>query len=353
MSNAVKTRQRLKNSPQGLFNAIVAVLGAALTIFFLPLLILNTIIVVNSYLHPDEVPDAFGFKPFIVLSGSMEPNIMTGDLVLTREVDPASLQVGDVIAFREGQSVITHRIIETQQVDGQRQFVTKGDNNNTQDSRLVPYSAVEGKYLLRIGGLGDFAMFLQTPLGLILFVGVPLVGFIIYDILRRRFIDTLDTQENARLRAELEALRAGRGLAPAAAGLPTAAGAPQAPPPQPRPAPAPQPVRTRSAELEELLRRTGGSPPAAQRPQTAQRPPAAAQRRPAAPPPAPARPAPAVQRQAQPRPDTSAAQLEALLAQLRVENQALKAAPKPLSPLEQEIERLRAENERLRREKNL
>ena len=147
----------------------MAVLGAALT-FLSALLILNTIIVVNSYLHPDEVPDAFGFKPLSCFRAPWA-NIMTGDLVLTREVDPAGLQVGDVIAFREGQSVITHRIIETQQVDGQRQFVTKGDNNNTQDSRLVPYSAVEGKYLLRIGGLGDFAMFLQTPLGLILFVG--------------------------------------------------------------------------------------------------------------------------------------------------------------------------------------
>uniref|UniRef100_UPI003AB12C01 signal peptidase I n=1 Tax=Allofournierella sp. TaxID=1940256 RepID=UPI003AB12C01 len=280
MSRAVKTRQRLAAPPQKLFNAIVAVLGAALTVFFLPLLILNTIIVVNSYLHPDKVPDAFGFKPFIVLSGSMEPNIMTGDLVITREVDPAGLQVGDVIAFREGQSVITHRIIETQQVDGQRQFVTKGDNNNTQDSRLVPYSAVEGKYLMRISSLGDFAMFLQTPVGLILFVGVPLIGFIIYDILRRKFIDTLDTQENARLRAELEALRAGHGYTPAPAGVPAGAptGAwPQSPQQQAqRPAPAPQPQRDRSAELEELLRRTGGRPaaqrPVAQPPQTAQRP---------------------------------------------------------------------------------
>lgn len=153
----------------------------------IPLLVVNVTLIVKSFTLPDEIPDFFGYKPFIVLSGSMEPGIMTGDLIITKEADPATLAAGDVIAYRYGEtSVITHRIQSVTNLDGQRAFVTKGDANNTEDNVMPTQDLVEGKLQWTLPGLGNAAMFLQTPAGLLLAAGVPLMLFFLVDLLRRR-----------------------------------------------------------------------------------------------------------------------------------------------------------------------
>jgi hypothetical protein len=68
---------------------------------------------------------------------------------------------------------------------------------------------LEGKYLGRVGGLGHLAIFLQTPMGLLLFVVTPLCLFIIYDMLVRR--RGKKSSREAELEAELAALRAAQG----------------------------------------------------------------------------------------------------------------------------------------------
>ena len=93
----------------GLLQKIVGAVGIALCVVFVPLLLINVTLIVKSYTSPDKVPDFFGYKPFIVLSGSMEPSIMTGDMVFVKETDPDSLKVGDVIAYKSGSAVVTHR----------------------------------------------------------------------------------------------------------------------------------------------------------------------------------------------------------------------------------------------------
>ena len=94
----------------GLLQKIVGAVGIALCVVFVPLLLINVTLIVKSYTSPDKVPDFLGYKPFIVLSGSMEPSIMTGDMVFVKETDPDSLKVGDVIAYKSGSAVVTHRI---------------------------------------------------------------------------------------------------------------------------------------------------------------------------------------------------------------------------------------------------
>ena len=58
-----------------------------LLILLLPIIIVNSVIIVNSYMNPDKIPSFCGWKPFIVLSGSMETQIKTGDLVIVKETD--------------------------------------------------------------------------------------------------------------------------------------------------------------------------------------------------------------------------------------------------------------------------
>ena len=189
------------------------VIGIIICIALAPILVMNVTIIIKSYINPDQVPDFFGIKPLVVLSGSMEPEIREGDLAISKTVDPASLKVGDIISFKEGSAIVTHRIVQLTTKDGQPAFVTKGDANNVHDGNAITYSQVEGIYVFSIGKIGYLAMFMQTPVGMLVFVGVPVCGFIIYDVVRRRLADkkektgTINKEaldEIDRLKAELE-----------------------------------------------------------------------------------------------------------------------------------------------------
>lgn len=141
------------------------------------ILALNVYIIIQSKSKPNSVPSVFGYKPFIVLSGSMKPNIMVGDLILVKKVDTNKLKVGDVIAFRDSENyVTTHRIKKIIKGDKEPCFVTQGDNNNTEDAEKACSKSVEGKYVKRIARIGNALLFIQEPLG---FTIMMLVIFIV------------------------------------------------------------------------------------------------------------------------------------------------------------------------------
>ena len=179
---------------------VFTVVGIALCVVLIPILIINLTLIIKSFVYPDKVPGFMGYKPFIVLSGSMEPEFYAGDIVLVKEAPTGTLTTGDIIAFRLNNSVVTHRIIEINDSEGKREYFTKGDNNTTEDNIAITDDMVEGKYLFRISGVGNFALFMQTPLGMVLFIAVPLILFILYDMLRRRHYYLVEKELNKRWR---------------------------------------------------------------------------------------------------------------------------------------------------------
>lgn len=150
------------------------VISIIILIIISPILFVNVVILIDSAIHPNEVPSFFGYKPFIVLSGSMKDEINDGDLVLTKECDTSNLKVGDIISFKSDEIVVTHRISNINYEDGRRHFITKGDNNDAEDAGYVKEENVEGLYLFKISGLGNVAMFLQTPIGIVVALSIPL-----------------------------------------------------------------------------------------------------------------------------------------------------------------------------------
>ncbi|MCL2813887.1 MAG: signal peptidase I [Oscillospiraceae bacterium] len=181
---------------KGHIKKLPSVAGVVICLLLIPMLIINLTIVIKSYLNPDKVPDFFGLKPFVVLSGSMEPAILAGDLVFIKTVDPLTLKTGDIISFKEGNNIVTHRIVELTEKGGEPAFLTRGDANNTSDRTPVTYSQLEGIYLFRIGMLGTLAIFIQTPMGMLIFACIPLIGFVLYDILRRSFDGKTENESN-------------------------------------------------------------------------------------------------------------------------------------------------------------
>lgn len=105
---------------------------------------------------------------FVILSGSMEPAISPGDVVI---VDAsAAVAVGDVITFRDGSIPTTHRVVAVQ--DGA--FVTQGDANEDPDAALVAPESVLGQVVLTIPLLGHVILWANSPLGYVSLVVVPL-----------------------------------------------------------------------------------------------------------------------------------------------------------------------------------
>ncbi len=191
---------------------ILFIIGAVLCCIFALMLICNLTIIIKGVINPETPPSVLGVTPMVVQSGSMSGNakdhIEVGDLIFTVKPNTAELKEGDIISYMEGNIAVTHRIIEiTTDADGKRSFITKGDANNTEDP-AVSGDAVFGLYKGRIPKLGDFAMFLQKPLGMAVFIGVPVCAFIVYDIIRRQRSSGKANKENEELKAELERLRA-------------------------------------------------------------------------------------------------------------------------------------------------
>jgi len=144
-----------------------------LTILFLivviPLMIIFGTIMVKAKIYPNKIPDFMGYKPLIVLSGSMEKEIRAGDLVIVKMVDNSTLKKNDVIAYRNSSNTATlHRIVDIKKEHGEIKYITKGDNNTIADNENVTNKNIEGLFCFKINGMGNILMFLQKPFGLLI-----------------------------------------------------------------------------------------------------------------------------------------------------------------------------------------
>ena len=218
------------NEKQALNQKIFTIIGIVLCVILLPLLIINVVMIINSYVHKDEAPSIGKYVPFIVRSESMAGTIEGGDIIVTTKVDPEDIEVEDIITFYDpkgsGTSVVTHRVLKIETVDGKLVFTTIGDvvykqnvekygsleaiPENVLNSivEVVPEENVISEYAFRIPVLGSVSLFMSTVPGFIVCVLLPLLLLIGYDILRRRINDKANEKDTAALLAEIEMLRA-------------------------------------------------------------------------------------------------------------------------------------------------
>ena len=164
------------NIIQNLFTWLVVALAVCMMIF--------TVVSVNTFDRNDR--SIFGYKAFIVLSDSMsKTDFDAGDVVLIKEVDPATLQVGDIISYQSTNTdnygeTVTHKIRElTKDAAGNPGFITYGTTTDTNDENIVTYSFVFGKYQTRLPGVGKFFQFLKTTPGYIVCIFLPFLLLIL------------------------------------------------------------------------------------------------------------------------------------------------------------------------------
>jgi signal peptidase len=127
-----------------------------------------------------------GIRTSIVLSGSMEPAINTGSVIITRPIAPEAIHVGDIISFssRSGTFVTTHRVIGIEQ-NPELLFITKGDANRGKDPAPISPDQVLGKLFLVLPGLGYLISYIKNPVALIILIVVPLVIVLGFELDKR------------------------------------------------------------------------------------------------------------------------------------------------------------------------
>ena len=192
-------------------HTVLTVIGTVLCIILIPVLIINCTLIIKSFTS-EEVPSVAGKLPLIVLTDSMYPVIQSGDLIICSTAQPEEIEAGDVIAFFDpagnGTTIVTHRVLEVTELDGQTAWRTKGDNNNTEDRLLVTGEKLVAVYEgTRLAGFGNVALFMQTTPGLIVCVVCPILLLVGYDMIRRRMYEKANKQDTDQLLAELEELR--------------------------------------------------------------------------------------------------------------------------------------------------
>ena len=143
-------------------------------VFLLALLVLVAVVAVPGVVGGDDA--------YIVTSGSMQPAIGPGDVVVTKDVSPDEIESGDVVTFNVDSNTdrgyITHRVVEIREENGERYFKTKGDANEDPDPGYVPASAAHGAQHLHIPYLGYLLLFARSTLGLVALVILPGVALV-------------------------------------------------------------------------------------------------------------------------------------------------------------------------------
>jgi signal peptidase I len=123
-----------------------------------------------------------GFQPYLVQSGSMEPSIMTGDVIVIHK--KPTYEINDVVTFTNASKlIVTHRIIEVNH-GVENTYSTKGDANRSGDDDTINENQIIGAVSLVIPKLGYLVAFAKSKTGILYMLLIPALVFILDELVR-------------------------------------------------------------------------------------------------------------------------------------------------------------------------
>ncbi len=132
-----------------------------------------------------SLPLAIGYRAFTVMSGSMEPAIHTGDVVVNQRIAPEEARVGDVITYRDPEHpsrLVTHRVRGVRTSGDRVLFVTKGDANNDSQKWTISRDGSIGRVRYRVVRLGYVLFYVNRPIGRFFLILAPILILSWYEI---------------------------------------------------------------------------------------------------------------------------------------------------------------------------
>ena len=157
---------------------LIKILNVVILLIIVPILIYNITIIIKYIQNPKETPDFLGFKTYEIVSRSMEDTINKNDIIVVKKVDKNEINENDIISFDNGNEIITHRIVEIENINGQTLYTTKGDNNRFADDEKISFEQIEGKYVFKLSKLGYLMNFLKNRYFLIILFIILIFCFI-------------------------------------------------------------------------------------------------------------------------------------------------------------------------------
>lgn len=131
-------------------------------IMFLSIFVLLfSIYTAYNYKNNPEEAYLFGYKPVLVLTGSMEPTLKTNSVAIVKKINYNEVKKDDILMYKIEDKVITHRVIEK----NKNEIITKGDNNQSKDAYLIKKENVKGIVVYKLN-------FLSVPISEIIPDGI-------------------------------------------------------------------------------------------------------------------------------------------------------------------------------------
>lgn len=193
---------------KNLFTKIINAISFAIII--VAILLLISVVMTKS----GDVPDIGGYSFLRVITGSMEPEIKTGSVVVVKDIEPSQVQVGDVISFYfyddgVNGAINTHRVTNVEQDGQQYLYTTKGDANVIEDSYKTKDSDLVGKVVFHSYIIGVVIRLAANPLVFFPLIIVPLIIMLILNVIStikstKEIVKREERQEFEKILAELE-----------------------------------------------------------------------------------------------------------------------------------------------------
>lgn len=157
---------------------LIKIFNVVILLIIVPILIYNITLIIKYIQNPNETPDFLGFKTYEIVSRSMEDTINKNDIIVVKKVGKYEINENDIISFKNGNEIITHRIVQIENINGQTLYTTKGDNNRFADDEKISFEQIEGKYVFKLSKLGYLMNFLKNRYFLIVLFIILILCFI-------------------------------------------------------------------------------------------------------------------------------------------------------------------------------
>ena len=141
------------------------ILNIFITCISIIIILLNIYVIYEKAVLKKDAVDVFGYSFFIVISGSMEPNIHINDLIIIK--NRSDYTINDIVTFKSNKSLVTHRIVR---IDGEKIY-TKGDSNNTEDEPITK-DKIRGKVVFKLRGIGKVLEIITAPVTIVIFIAI-------------------------------------------------------------------------------------------------------------------------------------------------------------------------------------
>ena len=164
--------------------------------------IISTVIFIGMFaLMVFFAPMVIGYKPAVILTGSMEPTFPVNSVVYYKKADFSEITIGEAIIYQKSNALITHRVVEKNQEQGY--VITKGDANNTEDSYEVAAEEVRGRVDFMVPYVGYGALLIQNR-----YIFIMLISILVLNIALNKLFEENTEEEiinkNTKINEKLE-----------------------------------------------------------------------------------------------------------------------------------------------------